>query len=443
MVDRSIEFGVSLDEVSGDNVELLSLLNNVDRLVEDSEIGFEDIEDDEQPQSENKSFVDVVPEINLPDSWGRHGDFWLVGHGEVTNHMCGMYLNKKLKGCLNVHKHNVTRLDGRNFAGNVYVQKRPCYCYKPDCPKCFKFGWAVREAFRASDRLKAVSGHGLVEHIILSIASSDYGLSLKEARSKAVKFMERLGVSGGCLIFHAFRYERGGKGWFYSPHWHILGFVEGGFKCRSCPSRFDCKVGCDGFNAKRWALYQETGYYSKVMDKRITVGGTLWYQLTHASYQKSEGKKRSSIVTWFGICSYRKLKFTAEIRKKLCPICGSELERIEYLGKLAIGQLVGEGKYGEDLYLDYRDEDDNVVWRVAPSRSKGGGVIADAKELDYESAYQAYEESFAVAGIEAPEPSPFYKHCALCHQPITDVSQLRMLDGKRPVHRMCIHVGVA
>jgi hypothetical protein len=54
---------------------------------------------------------------------------------------------------------------------------------------------------------------------------------------------------------------------------------------------------------------------------------TAWYQLNHASYDKT--KKRFHIATWFGVCSYRKLKVTPEKRKELCPICQHELVDIE------------------------------------------------------------------------------------------------------------------
>ena len=39
-----------------------------------------------------------------------------------------------------------------------------------------------------------------------------------------------------------------------------------------------------------------------------------------------------SFVLGFGCCSYRKLKVTVEVRRKVCPICQHELERLRYVG---------------------------------------------------------------------------------------------------------------
>lgn len=58
--------------------------------------------------------------------------------------------------------------------------------------------------------------------------------------------------------------------------------------------------------------------------------GTAWYQLNHSSYRV--GAKRSNVATWFGCCSYRKLKVTVEKKKDLCPICHEELLKLHYLG---------------------------------------------------------------------------------------------------------------
>ena len=57
----------------------------------------------------------------------------------------------------------------------------------PLVPKCFKFGWAVRQATRMEERLKKASvSYGLVEHIVASVPVELYGLSLEALRSRAV-----------------------------------------------------------------------------------------------------------------------------------------------------------------------------------------------------------------------------------------------------------------
>ena len=54
--------------------------------------------------------------------------------------------------------------------------------------------------------------------------------------------------------------------------------------------------------------------------------GTAWYQLNHASVKR--GVSRFHVATWFGVCSYRKLKLTVELKKAVCPICQHDLERL-------------------------------------------------------------------------------------------------------------------
>ena len=93
---------------------------------------------------------------------GYHNEFWkygeyeLVGHGEQTNAKCGTF--KKFMGCLNVELHNNSRWVIESLSkDSVFV--KPVYhsCDKPTCPICFKFGWAVREAYRMERRLQEAS----------------------------------------------------------------------------------------------------------------------------------------------------------------------------------------------------------------------------------------------------------------------------------------------
>jgi hypothetical protein len=194
--------------------------------------------EDEQPDEELIRSNRVEVSHPEPDRrWGECGDFRIVGHGEVTNpNTCGKFA--KLKGCIREDLHRINTLDGKNFSGKVFWRKTPLYCYKSSCPVCYKSGWAVREAERGEYRLKEASKRfGLVEHIVLSVPVSDYHLSFKALRGKARKVLESRGVIGGCVIFHGFRYKPY-RGWFWSPHFHVLGFVLGGYaRCRDCKNR--------------------------------------------------------------------------------------------------------------------------------------------------------------------------------------------------------------
>ena len=287
------------------------------------------------------------------DVYGTYGNFQLVGHGKVTNEYCGKFL--RYKGCLRVDLHNIITLEGKNFKGKIFKRKVHHFCHKPSCPVCFKSGWAIRQAGNIEGRLAEASKRfGLVEHIVCSVPVRDYGLSYKNLRKKVVKILTERGIVGGCPIFHGFRYNLR-KHWYWSPHFHVLGFVLGGYsRCRNCKNKWNCRAGCGGFDDRSYQNFLKDGYYVKVLGKRKTVFGTAWYQLNHASIDIS--KKRFHVATWFGVCSYRKLKITVEKRKALCPICQHDLVDLLYSGNKPLS-CSHERDSLEDLV-----EDGRVVW---------------------------------------------------------------------------------
>jgi len=334
--------------------------------------GFEnDMFSDEQPEKEDvlKGSEKSIP--LLENGWVSYGDYRLVGNGEVTNpETCGKHAT--LKGCPRVDLHDFVDLEGRNFKNKVFVRRIQMSCGKPSCPKCYKYGWAVRQAGRIERRLKEASKRfGQIEHIICSVPTKDYGLSHKSSRRKVVNMLKDIGVVGGCIIFHGFRY-RPHKGWYWSPHFHILGFILGGYsKCRHCKGG-DCYA-CGGFDGRAYKLYHKNGYIVRVMGERKTIGGTAWYQLNHASYKV--GVKRFHVATWFGNCSYRKLKVTVEMRKELCPICQHELVKIRYVGSKRLH--VSEER---DSFEDYM-EDGEVVFFEKVRRGRKGIAGARCDEI--------------------------------------------------------------
>jgi len=292
----------------------------------------DDIFDDEQPEG----MSDVVPA--LMHGYATYHNFQLVGNGEVTNDNCGKF--KGLRGCLRVKNHDVTAPDGKNYKGKYYIKKVRFSCHTPSCPECYQYGWAVREAGNIEYRLMALSKKfGEVEHIMISLPDRDYGLSLECMRKKAVKILYNCGIIGGEMTFHGFRYNLKEQ-WYWSPHFHVLGFVIGGYsRCRHCTGG-DCYA-CDGILGKIYKSYHDgigKGYIVRVMAKRKksyygdkpNIFGTAWYQLDHSTIDTT--KERFHVVTWFGVCSYRKFKLTRLRRKRLCPICMEELERVRFNG---------------------------------------------------------------------------------------------------------------
>jgi hypothetical protein len=106
-----------------------------------------------------------------------------------------------------------------------------------------------------------------------------------------------------------------------------------------------------------------------VLGERKTVFGTAWYQLNHSTIRTNV--KRPHACTWFGVCSYRKLKVKVEKRKSFCPICGEELVKLHHLG---VGHIVKDrtspdyvGSFIDDLV----DIDGSLNWVEAHSGSYG------------------------------------------------------------------------
>ena len=285
----------------------------------------------------NKENVDSS-EFPVGNRWASYGKFQLVGNGVVTNENCGK--RRSLLGCLNVKGHDVT-VNGVNYKGKLFIKKVFFTCHKASCPVCYDHGFAVREAGNIETRLTVLSRRfGQVEHATISVPSRDYGMTLKCLRRKAIKILQDCGIIGGVLIFHGFRYNIK-KSWYWSIHFHVLGFVLGGYsRCRHCKGG-NCYT-CEGSMGKFYRAYRSSGYAKgyivKVLAERNmsfygdkpNIMGTAWYQLNHATIDTT--KKLFHVATWFGVAGYRKFKLTSLCRKRLCPICGMELVRVRYNG---------------------------------------------------------------------------------------------------------------
>lgn len=211
-----------------------------------------------RPRSEARREVDLNDDFDLEplaeNSYATYGNFALVGHGKVTNDYCGKFWT--YKGCLRVELHNRITLDGKDYRGKVFVRKARHFCNKASCPKCFKSGWAVREAGNIKARLvKASKRFGKVEHIVASVPARDYGLSFEALRRKVITVLKSRGVLGGVLIFHGFRYDLQ-RQWYWSPHFHVLGFIKGGYgRCRQCARKWNCLWGCGGFDDRAYQMF--------------------------------------------------------------------------------------------------------------------------------------------------------------------------------------------
>jgi hypothetical protein len=312
----------------------------------------EHFDDDAQPSREEIFKGQINSPSAVEGKEFRFGSIRMVGHGKVTNEKCGTFSH--FLACSRVELHSKMMFDKAgclvNMSGKADVHPVFCSCGKPSCPVCYERGWAVREADNINFRLGEGSkrfdhvAFGDVEHIIVSVDPKDYSFDEVKVRRLVLKGLDSRGVVGGCIISHFARFEFGTRGWHLGVHYHVLGFVRGGMrKCRGCShgldkgSRFFCK-GCSGFYGRSKECFAKDRLIVEVKDRRKSVFGTAWYQLHHATFDVS--KKRSHVVTWFGVCSYRRLKIDKALRKAYdmkrkpkCRICGSVMVRHEYCGR--------------------------------------------------------------------------------------------------------------
>ena len=281
----------------------------------------------------------------LPVDNKGHERFTPVGRGVQSSEVCGKHLSFMV--CKNVEGHRGLSVGGVDATGKVVVRHKHMWCHKATCPVCFNRGWSVRGAQSITGRLEegVRRGYGKVEHVSVSVPPEDYGLPEKVLRKKARLALLDRGVNGGCMIFHGYRMNRSRGVLVWRPHYHALGFIEGGFdRCRDCGHvREDC-ASCDGFKGREVRGYEKDRYIVKVFKERKTVFGTAWYQLNHSTVRVS-AFSRFHCVTWFGVCANRKYGSAKVESEDVCPACGDEMVRCAYVGKRFIPRNVGDLGY--------------------------------------------------------------------------------------------------
>jgi hypothetical protein len=291
----------------------------------------------------------------LPVDDVGHEEFAPVGRGVKNSDWCGK--SRGLLVCKNKEGHKGKLLNNVGCTDKVVVRPQHFWCKKSSCPVCFIRGWSVRGAKFIEGRLNVgvERGFGKIEHIVVSVSEVDRDLFEPVMRKKCHDALSVCGVVGGCLLFHGYRIDRARSVLVWSPHYHVLGFVLGGYdRCRHCTGG-DCYA-CDGFEGRCYRVYRDNSYIVRVLDERRTVFGTGWYQLHHASIRV--GIKRFHVVTWFGVCGYNNLKgkrVKVEVEVP-CPACGGEMVRSVHVGKRRIVKDLGDVDYVSVFIDDEFDE---------------------------------------------------------------------------------------
>jgi hypothetical protein len=321
----------------------------------------------------------VVGSPNVGGRWATFGLNQVVGNGSVTNEKCGTFSTHF--GCLRGDLHEGVKLNGEECSGKGFFRVVLNSCHKPSCPICYE-SWGGREAHRIEGRLLEVSKqYGLVEHFVASVPPERGDLSFDACRKLILKALAVRGIFGGCMIFHGFRWNKWRKFWYWSPHMHILGFVKGGYaRCRACVDK-KCEgrnrefLKCDGFESLTRRCFEFDGVIVKVAEDKFGVKSvresifkTAQYQLSHASIRTDV--RRAHAVFWFGVVSYRRFHFKVGKQKALCPICGSELRRVCYVGKLGLHNFDAQCfvtnrcslLFKREFLSDLRDVKGRLVW---------------------------------------------------------------------------------
>ena len=297
----------------------------------------------------NKYFVLPVDDVG-------HENYTPVGRGKKSSSLCGRWVG--LNVCKNFEGHEGKLLNGEDCTDKVVNYNRHLWCKKSSCPVCFIRGWSVRGARSIFSRfVKAVQlGLGKVEHIVVSPPVAE-GRVLPESALRKIcrKALVDRGILGGCMIFHGYPMNKERTSLVWRPHYHVVGFVVNGYRCRGCTLVCSEHPECNGFERRTRFLNESDGCIVKVLPERKTVFGTAFYQLNHATIRL--GVKRFHVVTWFGSCGNRKFKSVDVEVGVTCPVCHEEMVRAVFVGKERIVKDVGHPDYKAVFLCDEFDED--------------------------------------------------------------------------------------
>jgi len=264
-------------------------------------------------------FVEYWKEIHKQTNWDnvthglRHGKkpnkrllFRMVGTGEAKDY-CGDYFTE---GCSNFSEHPEDM---------YHVQNKRLSCKRAECPICWDT-WLIKESSRITERIEKFrllaqrKGWRSTKpiHVIVSPPKWFWYLPWTELKKEFRKMAERAGIVGGVSMFHAYRLKKDRKTWYYSPHFHMIGY---------------------GWVKDTKKISSEKGWIIKnkgIRESSSSVYSTVSYLLSHTAIAKGVHS-----VTWFGDLSYRS-KYAEELKRDVvdidgnkCPYCSQYLVKFE------------------------------------------------------------------------------------------------------------------
>ena len=242
----------------------------------------------------------------------------LLGLSEARDY-CGDWITK---GCFNTSMHP---------KGLPYVKRFKRSCFRANCEKCWLEKWLARESSRVTRRLEKYEHlfqkkgwrYRSPIHIVVSPSWNDKELDYGELKQKVLFLLKELGIRGGMMISHPFKFDKKAKMWKENRHFHIVGF--GWLDVDLFQNMLNNSDSENGRSYQKWVV--------KNLGLRDSLHSTVYYQLSHLGFAKGVQS-----VIWFGELSYR-AKYSKEIKveqredTEYCPFCPFLLVNCEFKGK--------------------------------------------------------------------------------------------------------------
>ncbi|BDQ30592.1 hypothetical protein NZNM25_07660 [Nitrosopumilus zosterae] len=224
---------------------------------------------------------------------------WRLPATKEPHYWCAQWNHK---GCIHSEDH-------QTHDGKIFIRRYQLSCFRPACKTCWE-KWIGRQSNVATRKIERYSKKENISpiHIVLSVSNWDYELDYKQMKQKARKILNEIKIRGGSIIFHPFRFNKKIRCWYFSPHFHVVGF---------------------GFIPKGSLVdaYHQNGWFVKYLGVRKSVFATFYYLLSHCGI-----RHRTRATTWFGDLSYSKLEKEILPDFSKCPLCGRKLTEIYYKG---------------------------------------------------------------------------------------------------------------